>query len=171
MCSRSSIFPVIFASRAELHNFSAEAVPPVAISLIANVNHACHAAKLLVLLARDFFGHVNGHLYGHANLKGRGRREIKPAARQIQRFREVIALVRRNTGGTKTERSADPVACQLSAILGVHGLGSSPRDTIESSLPHAARKGNLSVADPLEGSSINPWYQGYLGYSPAVSLP
>jgi hypothetical protein len=74
-------------------DFRAKSDPPVAVRLIPHMDDASGAMRLLGFAPSHFRGHAQRAIDGHTNLKRRRGREVKSASRNIQGFREMLALV------------------------------------------------------------------------------
>jgi hypothetical protein len=74
-------------------DFRAKSDPPVDVRLIPHMDDASGAMRLLGLAPGDFRGHAQRAIDGHTHLKRRRGSEVKSAPRNIQDFREMLALV------------------------------------------------------------------------------
>lgn len=82
------------AVREESFDFGAEADSAITVGLIADVDDTGAAIGFFLGASSSLGGNAESRLNGHANLERSRRREIEPAARDIQNFREMFGFVR-----------------------------------------------------------------------------
>jgi len=101
-------------------DFGAEAHAPIAIRIRLCVNYSRLAVCFIGFSASDFGGHADGGLDGHTYLeRGRSNKE-KPAARDVQGFREMFAFVAGQINGAEAQGNAQAVAFKMSAFRRTH---------------------------------------------------
>src|SRR5690348_2967664 len=87
---------------------------------MTDVNNARTAMRFFGLAASDFSGHAQCGFNGHANLQRRGRCKIESALRNVERFREMLALISSEAHGLETNWRPHRITGQLASFRHVH---------------------------------------------------
>ena len=103
-------------------DFGTKAHTAIAIGVRLGVNQAGAAMSFVRLAARDFGGHVESGLDGHADLKRGGSDKEESAARDVGGLGEMLGSTRRQSHRTKTKWNANAKALELSAFRRGHAV-------------------------------------------------
>ena len=104
----------------DLFDLHAKSDAPVLVRLTLHAHHACRATRQSRLAARHLSRHPYRRLDRHSHLQRSRRRKIKSAARNVDRFRKVIAVSSRQIDRSKSQRRANVIALQHSSFGCVH---------------------------------------------------